>query len=95
MALPYLQILSFRGKVFDTSHKSTLVVVGGQKKIEFGQPSGENYRLRTEFCDLSEEKINCTVQDSILYEYVAPPILFKVAKDYGQALYSDSCLPKN
>ena len=67
----------------DTSIKSIMVVVGGRttKKEE----------IRTEFCDVTDSKISCTDQDSSLLDYVAPPLLLKIEKDFEKTLY-DKCL---
>ena len=67
------------------------MVVGGIK----GEDDGNKRELATELCDLTDGKFSCTDQESILNDYTAPPLLFKVEKDFEQTLYDASCLPKN
>ena len=64
------------------------MVVGGYKKYIKGENTNG---VKTEFCDLSDENVTCIDQDSILYDYGAPPLLFKVEKDYEQVLYNANC----
>ena len=65
---------------FDTSIKSTMVVVGGRTRIE--------EEMRTEFCDFIDGEISCTDQDSSLFLYDAP-LLLKVNKDLEKVLFDE------
>ena len=68
--------------IFDNSTKSTLVVVGG----------GVEFELKADFCYFTDDKLDCTEQESSLFFYGYNTIhLFKVEKDFEKIL-NDTCL---
>ena len=60
------------------------MVIAGGVDIE------QDPNLKVEFCDLTDGEFQCTEQESSLFAYEAPALLYKIENDHEKILY-DKC----